>query len=176
MKVLGSPVVYSIKYVKYVHSTIMHCFVVHGNVIKWRHFSHYWPFVRGIHRSPVNSPHKGHWGGALMFPLICAWNNSQVNNREAGDLTRHRAHYDFIVMSLFKEKCQWKYALPPHYFYKKYIIKWHRHTQVSDVTMFNIMIDILSISCEITHRWMLQDWQLVNFGSGNGLVLWGNHF
>ena len=39
----------------------------HDDVIKWKHFPHYWPFVRGIHRSPVNSPHKGQWGGALMF-------------------------------------------------------------------------------------------------------------
>ena len=30
----------------------------------------YWPFVRGIHRSPVNSPYKGQWHGALMFSLI----------------------------------------------------------------------------------------------------------
>ena len=33
------------------------------------------PFVRGIHRWPVNSPHKGQWRGALMFSLICALNN-----------------------------------------------------------------------------------------------------
>ena len=26
-----------------------------------------WPFVRGIYRSPVNSPHKSQWHGALMF-------------------------------------------------------------------------------------------------------------
>ena len=38
----------------------------HDDVIKWKHFPHYWPFVRGIHRSPVN-PHKGQWRGALMF-------------------------------------------------------------------------------------------------------------
>ena len=32
------------------------------DVIKWKHFPCYWPFVRGIHRSPVNSPqHKGQW-------------------------------------------------------------------------------------------------------------------
>ena len=31
----------------------------HDNVIKWKHFPRYWSFVRGIHRSPVNSPHKG---------------------------------------------------------------------------------------------------------------------
>ena len=27
--------------------------------------------MRGIHRSPVNSPHKGQWCGALMFSFIC---------------------------------------------------------------------------------------------------------
>ena len=37
----------------------------HDDVIKWRHFPRYWPFVRGIHRSPVNSPHKGQWRGAF---------------------------------------------------------------------------------------------------------------
>ena len=44
----------------------------------WRHFndfSRYWTFVWGIHRSPVNSPHKGQWRGALMLSLICALNN-----------------------------------------------------------------------------------------------------
>ena len=48
----------------------------------WRHqmenCPRYWPFVRGIHRSPVNSPHKGQWRGALMFSLICTWINSWV--------------------------------------------------------------------------------------------------
>ena len=33
-----------------------------------------------------------------MFSLICAWINAWVNNREAGDLRRHRAHYDVVVM------------------------------------------------------------------------------
>ena len=45
------------------------------DVIKWIHFPRYWPFVRGIHRSPVNSPHKGQRRGALIFSLICAWIN-----------------------------------------------------------------------------------------------------
>ena len=39
----------------------------HDDVIKWKHFPRYWPFVWGIHRSPVNSPHKGQWRGALIF-------------------------------------------------------------------------------------------------------------
>ena len=41
---------------------------------------------------------KGQWRGALIFSLICAWINAWVNNREAGNLRRHRAHYDVIVM------------------------------------------------------------------------------
>ena len=43
----------------------------HDDVIKWKHFLRYWPFVRAIYRSPVNSPRKGQWRGALMFYLIC---------------------------------------------------------------------------------------------------------
>ena len=39
----------------------------HDDVIKWKHFPRYWPFVRGIHRWLVNSPYKGQWRGALMF-------------------------------------------------------------------------------------------------------------
>ena len=72
----------------------------HGDVMKWKHFPRYWPFVRGIHRSPVNSSHKGQWRGALIFSLICVWINGRVNNREAGNLRRHRSHYDVIVMMI----------------------------------------------------------------------------
>ena len=50
------------------------------------------------HLSRVNSPHKGQWHGALMFSLICIWINGWVNNGEAGDLRRHHAHYDVIIM------------------------------------------------------------------------------
>ena len=74
------------------------CQWTHGDVIKWKHFPRYWPFVWGIHRSPVNSPHKGQWRKALMFTLICARINGWVNNREAGDLRRYRGHYDVIIM------------------------------------------------------------------------------
>ena len=76
-----------------------HCLLmVHDDVIKWKHFPRNWPFVRGIHRSPVNSPHKGQWRRALVFSLICVWINGWVNNRGVGDLRRHRAHFDVNVM------------------------------------------------------------------------------
>ena len=68
----------------------------------WRHqmetFSALLAICAGIHRSPVNSPHKDQWRGALMFSLICVCINGWVNNREAGDLRRYRAHYDVRVM------------------------------------------------------------------------------
>ena len=67
---------------------------LHDDVIKWQNFPRYWPFVRGIHRSPVNSTHKGQWRGALIFSLIYAW----INSGEADDLRRRRVHYNVTVM------------------------------------------------------------------------------
>ena len=60
---------------------------------------------------PVNSPHKGQWRGALMFSLIYVWINDWVNSREAGELRRHRGHYDVIVMAAklsFKRFLCWR--------------------------------------------------------------------
>ena len=67
-------------------------------ITSWKHFGRYWSFVRRISRSQVKSPQKGQWRGALVGFLICAWINGWVNNREAGDLRRHRAPYEVIVM------------------------------------------------------------------------------
>ena len=64
----------------------------------WRHRC--WSFVPGIHWSPVNSPHKSQWRGALLFSLICAWINGWANNCKAGDLRCSCAHYDVTVMLL----------------------------------------------------------------------------
>ena len=62
-------------------------------------------FVRGIHRwlranhrSPMKSPYTDQWRGAFMFSLICPWTNGWVNNQDAGELKRHRSHYDVTVM------------------------------------------------------------------------------
>ena len=68
--------------------------LTHGDVIKWKHF----PLLAiCTGNSPV--PHKGQWRGALMLSLTSACLNGWVNNREAGDFGRNRAHYDVIVMS-----------------------------------------------------------------------------
>ena len=70
----------------------------HDEVIKWKHLPRCWPFVRGIHRWPVNSPHNGQLRGALMFSLICAWINGELNTGGAGDSKLHRAKHDVTVM------------------------------------------------------------------------------
>ena len=56
------------------HSYVCYLRCHHDDVIKWKHFPRSWPFVRGIHWWPVNSPHKGQWRWALMFSLICVLN------------------------------------------------------------------------------------------------------
>ena len=55
-------------------------------------------FCGGIHRSTVNSPSQRPVTRALMISLFLAWTNGRVNNRDAGDLRRHRIHCDVIVM------------------------------------------------------------------------------
>ena len=52
-------------------------------------------------KSPVYGefPHKGQRRRALMLSLICASTNAWKNNRDAGDLRRHRTHHDVTAMS-----------------------------------------------------------------------------
>ena len=59
--------------IKYRRSKIVFLTLHDDDIIKWKHFPRYWPIVRGIHRSHVNSPNKGGWRGALMLSLICTW-------------------------------------------------------------------------------------------------------
>ena len=69
----------------------------HVDIIKWKHFQRYWPFVGGIHRWPVDSSHKGQWREALMFSLICTWTNGWANTRGVGDFRRYSPHYAVTV-------------------------------------------------------------------------------
>ena len=70
---------------------------LHDDVIIWKHFPRYWPFVWGIHRSWW-IPRTKASDGALIFSLICL--NGWVNNHEAGDLRCYRAYYDGTVMEI----------------------------------------------------------------------------
>ena len=87
----------------------------HDDVIKWKNFPRYWPYVRQIHRSSVNFPHNGWWRGALMVSLICVWINGWVNKGAADDLTRHRAHYDVTLLKYFMFAAERLQGIPSIY-------------------------------------------------------------
>ena len=70
---------------------------VHDDVIKWKHFPRYWPFVRGIHRSRW-IPRTKASDAELWCLLWSARINDWVNNHEVGDLRRLLDHYDVSVM------------------------------------------------------------------------------
>ena len=58
-----------------------------------------------------NSPVTGEFPSqALMFSLICAWTNDWVNDRDAGDLRHHRAHYDAHYKPLLFTSLSMSYA------------------------------------------------------------------
>ena len=96
---------------------------IHDDVIKWKKFRVTGPLCGEFtgHRLPVNSPHKGVGRGALMISLIGTWTNGWVNNRDAGDLRRHRAHYYVTVMCIkfvkeliiliHRTRYPWRYSL-----------------------------------------------------------------
>ena len=70
----------------------------HDDVIKWKHFPRFWPIVRGIRRSPVNSPHKGQWRGAFLFAKL----TFEMS-------TAHRQQYSF---STYERIWLWAHLLP----------------------------------------------------------------
>ena len=77
----------------------------HDDVIKWKHFPRNWPFVRGIHRSPVNSLHTKASDAELWCFLwsVPEQTVEKNNNRDPGDLRRHRAQYDVTVIMWRKQ-------------------------------------------------------------------------
>ena len=95
-------------------SVPVHPLNTYDDVIKWKYFPRYWTFVRGSHRSTLDSYHKGQWDGALMFSLICAWINYWTNNRVAGDLIRQHVHYDVIVMGKLSQCQQFRASTTLH--------------------------------------------------------------
>ena len=85
-------------------------YLFHDDVIKWKHFPRYWPFMRGIHRSPANSPHKvpatqsfdvffdlrlinrlskQWWGWWFETPLLTLWRHCNLYSSQL--LHRHWA-------------------------------------------------------------------------------------
>ena len=85
-------------YIFIVYIFVINWTVNHDDVIKSKHFPRRRPFVRGIHRSSVNSAHKGQWRRAYVFYMPL---NKRLSKQWwAWWLRRHRAHYDVIEMIL----------------------------------------------------------------------------
>ena len=87
----------------YVCTGIQWCWyeILHDSGSWWRHqmetFFALLSLCVGIHRSLVNSPHKGQWRGAFVFFDLHP-NKLLSKQSWACDLRRHCAHYDVIVM------------------------------------------------------------------------------
>ena len=122
----------------------------HDDVNKWKHFLRCWPFVRGFHWSPVNSPHRDHWCRALLFSLICAWLHGWVNNREAGDLRRHNAHYDVIVISMVDQCVLWFYL----YYYVVQDFVWGCLVAHSSMTSADTVLNVYIYLCIYVYMYM----------------------
>ena len=148
----------------------------YDDVIKWKYFPRYWPFVRGIHRSPVNSRTKASEGRALTFCFIWAWTNGWVNNPKAGDLRRHRDHYYVAVMNStdfhYSDGTKWL----PHtlctvvFFYTKHCVshkmcyRWHCKKHVIERKYGYLDSNISELCC------LMCNWQSRAIGSGNVLT------
>ena len=65
----------------------------------WRHQMETFSALLAICAGNSPVPQTKATDAELWFFFICVWINGWVNNREAGDLRRYRAHYDVIVKS-----------------------------------------------------------------------------
>ena len=97
----------------------------HYDVIKWKHFPRYWSFERGIHRSPVNFPHKCQWRVTLVFSLICAL-NKRLSKQSRGWWfeTPSRSLWRHCNELNLSGKC-WP-AYSGNWLYQTLIVRWYR--------------------------------------------------
>ena len=126
------------------------CFRQHACFIKWKHFPRYWSFVRGLHRTLVDSPHKGQWRGVLVFSLIRAWTNGWVNNRDAVDLRRHRTHWDVAVMRhardlTIQQPSELGRRINTMSFHKRFMSSWYKSCKIPFSNSWKIMRDHVKI-------------------------------
>ena len=69
----------------------------------WTLFLCYWPFVRGIHRSPMDSPHKGPVTQALMFSLMSTEANCWTYSRKQWFETPWRSFDVTVIYNAWHE-------------------------------------------------------------------------
>ena len=126
----------------------------HNDIIKWKHFPRYWPFVRGIHGSPGNSPHKGQWRGDLMLSLICALNKRLTKlasgcwlKSPAGPLWRHSNGHEMEMLSALLALCEVRPIVTSGFPHKRGSKILHLWTQFAEIWL-SIIIRIFNSQCK----------------------------
>ena len=160
--------------------------ISHDDVTKCKHFPRYQPFVRGIHRFPVNSPHKGQWRWALMFSLIFDWINSWAKHQSSASLAFVRGIHRGPVNS--PHKGQWRWALMFSLIFD-WINSWANNREAGNLRHHRAHYDVIVMKFVIFQLISRMDrylehviwncppvdavkphWWLVNIGLGTGLM------
>ena len=133
------------------------------NIAWWRHrmetFAVTGPLCWEFTGPPPPPPPPPPPRGTLMFSLICAWISGWANNRDAGDLRRHRAHYVVTVMgrkvssrrlafSNSDRRCGMKMISTPHFtghviFYPSIFVKRAPIESTKTTSMEDVSTEVL---------------------------------
>ena len=122
---------------------------------------------------PGEIPTKGQWRGNLMFSLICVWINGWVNNGEAGDLRRYRAHYYVTVM-------QYSFRIMPT-FHPKAMQFLQKISSRNTTIILELQNSILFCMCIYTYIWFLQKlnnknmWTIFRKSNSRPRIIHKNH-
>ena len=130
-----------------VHKRKIFFIPTHDDIIRWKHFPCYWHFMRGIHQSLVDSPHKGQWRGTLKIPLFCTSTKGWANNQDTGVLRHYSPHYDVNELCPFFTFCVCILVLSA---IRQSLILWHHWPNF--VTSFGVTWGhwVNQISCKAT--------------------------
>ena len=121
------------------------------------------------HWSPVDSPHKGQWRGVLMFSLICVWTKGWANNRDVGDLRRHRTHWIPLTKGQLRGKCFYLMTPSwiPHCVFPTILSLVHfGHATLRHPTVWSILLIYLAIPLYVApfynrYHWCFWPYQLM---------------
>ena len=99
----------------YYRGTMRGSWFSHDNeIMAKRRLSQYWPFVKGIHRLPVDSPHKGSISNVMNVKLWCfLWWESEQAVQQTAELPMTQSidaceHHHSLMIYLIV--AQWSYG------------------------------------------------------------------
>ena len=101
---------------------------------------------------------KGRWREALIISLICAWTNGWVNDRSAGDLRSHCAHYHVTVMFTIQRPLIFVHKL---YDFRKSTAEWSTISQgfaYSETRLWAQRVSQVFILTQIFYVWTVLLW------------------